>query len=115
MVTAHSSGVAEEGNQIRLFCDFDVSEKVYSEYGSSELESLKPERSIYSVIWYWSPLPPWEERRPGRKWPEKPEVGAEKVQIFRYRPIDPEDRRKMAWVHKIHGKFKIQVRAWFSL
>lgn len=107
---AHSSGVVEEGNKIRLFCDYDLSEASHAEYGSAEnADGQEPERSIYSVIWYWTPLPPWEERRPGREWPEKPAADAEKVQIFRFRPIDPDERQKMAWIHKIHGKFKIQV------
>ena len=101
-----SRDAIEVGKQLRLGCDYFLS------------DSRDGQEELYSISWYWTPrisndgidFRLWGKS--GLKY--RPTYPKTTVPFFRYRKIDPDKTRKVAWDSELRGIFDVNVSCIYS-
>ena len=102
-----SRDAIEVGKQLRLGCDYFLS------------DSRDSQEELYSISWYWTP----RKSNDGidfRLWGKsglkyRPTYPKTTVPFFRYRKIDPDKTRKVAWDSELRGIFDVNVSQIYSI
>ena len=91
----------EVGKALRMSCDYGLS------------DNRDYEESLYSIVWYFTPRQT-HDSVDFRLWGNsglryRPQYPKSTVPFFRYRKIDPDSTRKVAWDSDLHGIFDVNV------